>query len=148
MDVRGLDDRAARGDEPVEAGALRERADVAGVGTAGADFRDGREIGFDDVDVDGWCEHVQSRAIERDAAIEIAAGRAEDDHAGIEKLAAIDARNDAHDGVIKHEAFGHERRPPSRAAAAAGAPASAHDTRRGTARRSGIAAHRAATHWE
>jgi len=45
---RGLDDRAARRDEPVEALALRELADRPGLGAPFTDFRDDREVPFDE----------------------------------------------------------------------------------------------------
>src|SRR6266540_5725536 len=48
----GLDDRAPRRDEPVEARALREGADRAGIGAAGADLRDHLEVAFDQGEVD------------------------------------------------------------------------------------------------
>src|ERR1019366_3291541 len=113
----------------------REVANRAGFATAGADFGDGFEIALDDGDVDRRRQGEEAGVIELDAAVEEAGGGREDDDAGVEELAAVDARDDPHDGVVKHEAFVHERRPPSTCAAMPGAASSSHDTR-GGARRS------------
>src|SRR5207244_10640470 len=127
VDVGRLDDGAARRDQPVEARALRESADGAPLAAPLADFRDGVEVALDHREIDGRRESLEPLAIELDAAAEKPAGWAEDDHAGVEELAAVDARHHAHHGVIKDEAFGHERPPPSSPAAPPVAPSATHD---------------------
>src|SRR3954453_23033928 len=83
---RRLDDRAARRDEPVEAGSLRESADRARVGRAGADFRDGVEIAVDHRRVDAWSERAQALVIAADAGVEEGGSGGEEDHARVEEL--------------------------------------------------------------
>src|SRR4051812_38291305 len=56
VDGRGLDDCAARGDEPVEARALWEQSDGASQLAALADAEDGREVTLDGVAVERGIE--------------------------------------------------------------------------------------------
>ncbi len=58
------------GDEPVEAGALRELADGARFAAAAADRRDHGQVVLDQCHIDGRRESRQSRAIELDARCE------------------------------------------------------------------------------
>src|SRR5436305_671435 len=51
VDGGDLDDRAARGDQPVEALAQREPGDGPAVRASGVDPRDGREVLADELDV-------------------------------------------------------------------------------------------------
>src|SRR5204863_9436560 len=83
----GLDDRAARRDQPVKPRALRQRADGAGLAAAFADLRDGLQVALDHGQIDSRREELQALAIELDARAEEAARRAEEDHAGVEELA-------------------------------------------------------------
>src|SRR5947209_16578979 len=133
MDWRGLDDRAARGDQPVEAGALREGADRAGVRGAGADFRDRVEIAVDHRHVDARRERFEALVVAADARGQERRRGGEENDAGVEELATVDARHDAYDGVIKWIALAHRRRPPSIFAARRDGAADSGGRRRGVA---------------
>src|SRR5215207_2515485 len=64
VDGRGLDDRAARGDQPVEAGARREPPDGAGPVAALADRGDGVEVALNGRRVQPRVERGEPRAIQ------------------------------------------------------------------------------------
>ena len=99
---RGLDDRAARRDQPVEALARASRRPIgAGRRAAGAD-RAGSPRAPRAIDVRSSAGSSASR---RASSSSMRASRnarrvARDDHAGVDELAALDARHDAHDGVV------------------------------------------------
>src|SRR5205807_9536492 len=81
MHWRRLDDRAARGDEPVEAGSLSESSDRAGVGSAGADFGDLVEVAVDHGRVDARGQRFEALVVAADARAEESGGGREEDHA-------------------------------------------------------------------
>jgi hypothetical protein len=80
---------------------LRQLADGARFGAAAADGGDDGQVAFHERDVDRGREREEAFAIELDAGVEERFGGAEEDDAGVDEFAAVDARDDAHDRVIK-----------------------------------------------
>jgi hypothetical protein len=85
----------------VEALALRQGGDGTGGGVSGTDTGDGFEVLADEVDVDLRPEGLEARLVEVDAGGEVALFEAEDDDARVDELLALNAGDDADDGVIK-----------------------------------------------
>ena len=125
---RGLDHRARRRHEPVEALGLLELRDRPGVRVAGGDPRHRVEVRAHLGRVEAGGEGRQARLVERGARREVAARAAEEHDADVHALAALDARDDAHDRVLEGLRTRARRPPPPRSAAAA--PAARSGTRR------------------
>ena len=88
--LRGADSQWKRSDGG-------RRGDGAGRRLARGDRPDGVELVRDRGEVDVGGQRAQAPLVERDPAAEVGGGRAEEDHAGVEPLVAIDARHDLHD---------------------------------------------------
>src|SRR4029078_9555600 len=116
-------------DEPVEPRALGKASDRAGVATSGADLRNRLEVTFDDGDAEHRRERFQTRVIELDLRFEKRLRGGEQNHAHVEELASIHARDDADQRVAQSAALAHELRPPSIPAAMPACPSDTHDTR-------------------
>lgn len=101
MDGGDLDDGAARGDEPMEAFALGELGDGACGGIGDADAGEGFEVTADEGQVELRPEGAEAVIFDVDAGFEEAVLQAEDDDACVDKLFALDAGDDADDGVVK-----------------------------------------------
>ena len=115
VDGGDLDDGAAGGDEPMEAFAQGEAGDGAGGGVCGADFGEGFEVFADEGNVEIGPEGVEARLVDVDAGFEELAREAEEDDAGVDELFALDAGDDAEDGVIKRDWREHGWPPERRA---------------------------------
>ena len=90
------------------------RAMGPAVGVAGADAGNGVEVIADEFDVGFGPEGAEAGGIEVDAGVEILLLEAEDDDGGVDELLALDAGNDAEDGVIKGGGCGHGGPPVRR----------------------------------
>ena len=102
MNRRNLDDGAARGDQPVEAVPLGEPADRAGVRSPAQMLAERFEVLRARVEVDRRGQSAFSRASSSShARAEESLRGAEEDDARVDELLAVDARDDADDGVIK-----------------------------------------------
>jgi hypothetical protein len=107
VDGRGLDDGAAGRGDPVEALALGELCDGASGGIALADAADGFKVFAGEVDVGFRPEGAKTGFVEVDAGCEIALFETEGNDAGVDEFLALDAGDDAEDGVIKRGRIGH-----------------------------------------
>ena len=97
---RGLDHRAARCGQPVEALASRQLSDRPGRLAAGADRGNRREVRADRRDVERRMQREQTRFVELDARFEERFVLARDDHADVDEFLALDARHDADHRVV------------------------------------------------
>jgi hypothetical protein len=101
VDGARLQDGAAGRGEPVEAFALGEAGDGSGGSVARADTGDGVEMLADEVGVRVGPESAQAFGVEIDAGVEIALFKTEDNHRSVNEFLALDAGDDAEDGVVK-----------------------------------------------
>jgi len=101
VDGRGLDDGAAGRGNPVEALALGELCDGASCGIAFADAADGFKVFAGEFDIGLGPESAETGFVEVDAGGEVALFEAKGDHAGVDEFLALDAGDDAENGVIK-----------------------------------------------
>src|SRR5690348_1098313 len=105
---RGLNDRAAWRDEPVEALAFGELAE-----RAGADDADAREMLTNFVEIERRVERTGALLVELDACFEEVLLLAPDDDARVDELRSLDARYDADHRVVIRARSVHGR-PPRR----------------------------------
>jgi hypothetical protein len=96
-----LDDGASGRYEPVEALALTELRNGTGCRISGTDSREGFEVVANQIEIDFWPESAESLIVDVNAGFKEALLEAEDDDAGVDKLFALDARDDANDCVVK-----------------------------------------------
>src|SRR5271168_3215148 len=101
MDRRRLDDGAARRDQPLEAFSLRELRDGPGCLVAGADAYYSVRVLLHRFEVKHRPEGSQPGLVDVDPGLEQTLLQAEDDHADIEELLPLDARDHAQHGVVK-----------------------------------------------
>jgi hypothetical protein len=101
MNGRHLDHTAARCGQPIEALCLGELADRPGVRSATANPWNDVEVALNQAWIDIRPERHEAMRVELDLRVQEALCTAEEDHTYIDELFAFDARDDAHDDVIK-----------------------------------------------
>ena len=85
----------------MEAFALAELRDRAGGRVGGADAGEGFEMAADEIKIELGPEGAEPLIIDVDTSFEEALLQAEDDDTCVDELFALDARDDADDGVVK-----------------------------------------------
>ena len=106
---RRLDHRARRRHQPVEALGLLEPRDRPGVLVARGDPRHRVEVRAHLRHVELRRERREPRLVERDPRRQVAPRAAEEHHADVHALAALDAGHDAHDRVLERAHGSHPR---------------------------------------
>lgn len=101
VDFGGLDDGAAGGGEPSEAGGEVEFADRAGVGTAGADEFKGPEIVFDLLDIEGVAKGQEPLFVEGYFSLQVFELLGIYNNADVEELFAFHPWDYPYNGVFK-----------------------------------------------
>src|SRR5690349_10770277 len=117
MDRRGLNDRAARRDEPVETFALRRLPDWTSVSAAGAARRNRSQMHPHRLHIERRIERQQSRLIQLNACFEKRSVRTREYHSSIDKLLALYFRYDANHRIVIPGLLAHAS-PPQQTGAA------------------------------
>jgi hypothetical protein len=64
-------------------------------------------VSLDGLAVEAWVERGQAFRVQLDTRLQVVLRGARDDYARVDELAALDPRDDAHDGVVKRIRLGH-----------------------------------------
>src|SRR5579883_1010871 len=124
---RGLDNGAARRDQPVKALGKRHAANIARFGTALAGQLDHLKLFAHHIQVEFRGQRQQALLVQMDERAQEAPGATEENYANIDTLTALDPRHNADDGVIIRAVLWHEAPPLQKPVMLAGEPASRPD---------------------
>jgi hypothetical protein len=100
MHGRYLDDRTARGYQPLEPLARRELRNWPGISVTGTHTRDRVKVAPNQIQIRTWSDGAQPLLVHLHARRQEVTLFTEQDHARVDELLAIDKRNNPHYGIV------------------------------------------------
>src|SRR5579859_1498388 len=122
MHGRALNDGATRRDEPVKALGLREQANRATLLATFTDQGDDFNVPFEEVEIQAGSKGLQTGRVDMRIGAQKTARTAKENHANIDALTTLDARQYADEGIIIG-GRGHAGPPQQRSATMPADPA-------------------------